>query len=369
MTACRKFPVLLKFLKKIAELQLSRQSLGLQFAFFKHDIRKGIKMHQRKIGSFTVSGVGLGCMNMSYGYGPADDEVSIRLLNLAIDAGYSFFDTAMVYGSGHNESLIGKALASRRDEFILATKCGLSKEGINGRPDVIAESCDASLNRLKTDIIDLYYLHRVDPQVPVEESVGAIARLAERGKVREIGLSEICSENLKRAHREHSIAALQSEYSLWSRTPERAILKTCSDLGVTFVPFSPLGRAFFTGKAKDVSQLPDNDLRCTIARPRFEPEAFAQNSKLLEPFGAIAKVNDCTRAQLALAWILAREDKTMVPIPGTKHIEFMQENAGASEIKLDQSTVDELDQLINEDTIVGNRYIASRMEDTDSERD
>jgi aryl-alcohol dehydrogenase-like predicted oxidoreductase len=327
-------------------------------------------MHQRKIGSLSVSGLGLGCMNMSFGYGEADDEVSTRLLNQAIDTGYTFFDTAMVYGSGHNESLIGSAISQRRHEYILATKCGLSREhGINGRPDLILESCEASLKRLQTDHIDLYYLHRVDPNVPIEESVGAITRLVEQGKVREIGLSEVCSENLKRAHHEYSIAAVQSEYSLWSRTPERAVIQTCKELGVTLVPFSPLGRAFLTGEAKDVSQLPDEDLRCTIARPRFEPEAFAQNKKLLEPFEAIAQANDCSMAQLALAWLLARESCTMVPIPGTKHIEFMEENAGASEIVLDQSTVDELDELINENTISGTRYAAARMADTVAERD
>ena len=327
-------------------------------------------MHQRKIGSLSVSGLGLGCMNMSMGYGKADDEVSNRLLNQAIDVGYTFFDTAQVYGSGHNESLIGGAVSHRRDEFILATKCGLSREhGINGRPDLIMESCDASLKRLQVDHIDLYYLHRVDPNIPIEESVGALARLVEQGKVREIGLSEVCADNLERAHKEHAIAAVQSEYSLWSRTPERAVIAACNELGVVMVPFSPLGRAFLTGKAKDVSQLPDDDLRCTIARPRFEPEAFAQNSKLLEPFGAIAQANDCSKAQLALAWLLARENGTMIPIPGTKHIAYMEENAGASEIMLDQSTVDELDELINENTVSGARYSAARMEDTDAERD
>ena len=326
-------------------------------------------MQQRTIGSLTLSAIGLGCMNMSSGYGPADDEVSTRLLNQAIDAGYTFFDTAMVYGSGHNETLIGKALGSRRSEYILATKCALSSDGIDGRPQSIMANCDASLKRLGSDVIDLYYLHRCDPNVPIEESVGAMANLIDQGKVREIGLSEVCSENLKRGHKEHPIAALQSEYSLWSRTPERAILATCAELGVTFVPFSPLGRAFFTGKAKDVSQLAQNDLRCTIARPRFEVEAFAQNKKLLEPFGAIADKNNCSMAQLAIAWLLARQDKTMVPIPGTKHIEYMQENAGAAQISLDPETVDELDQLINETTVIGDRYTKARMVSTDSERD
>ena len=326
-------------------------------------------MHNRTMGSLSVSAIGLGCMNMSFGYGPVDDDVSTRLLNLAIDTGYTFLDTAMVYGSGHNESLIGKALGNRRNEYVLATKCGLSRDGINGRPEVITDNCDASLKRLGMDVIDLYYLHRVDPKVPIEDSVGAMARLVEQGKIREIGLSEVCTDNLRRAHKTHPVAALQSEYSLWSRTPERGILQACSELGITLVPFSPLGRGFLTGKAQDVSHLDEDDLRSTIARPRFEPEAFAENVKLLEPFGAIAEANNCTRAQLALAWLLFGQDQTMVSIPGTKHIEYMQENAAASEIVLTGETVAELDQLINENTIIGKRYTAARMAAADSERD
>lgn len=306
-------------------------------------------------------------MNMSMGYGPADDDESIRLLNEALDVGYTFLDTAQVYGSGHNEELIGKALSARRNEYVLATKCGLSRVGISGDPKGIYESCENSLKRLQTDVIDLYYLHRVDPDIPIEESTGALSRLVEQGKVREIGLSEVCSENLRRAHAEHPVAALQSEYSLWSRTPERGILDVCDELGVTMVPFSPLGRAFLTGKSADVSQLIETDLRCTIARPRFEPEAFKKNSELLVPYGKIAEENNCSMAQLALAWLLHR--KNDVPIPGTKHIEYMKENAGASGIELSEDTVTELNALINEDTITGNRYIDDRMVEADAERD
>ena len=326
-------------------------------------------MARRQIGSLQVSSVGLGCMNMSSGYGPADDQESITLLNKAIDIGVTFLDTAELYGFGHNEELIGKAVASRRSEFVLATKCGLSKRGINGNPDDIAQSCNDSLKRLQTDVIDLYYLHRVDPAYPIDETVGAMARLVEQGKVRELGLSEVSSKNLRKAHAAHPIAALQSEYSLWSRTPERGILDVCDELGVVMVPFSPLARAFLTGTAKDVTQLPEDDLRCTIARPRFEPEAFASNSRLLVPFAEIARKNDCTMAQLALAWLLAQRKKNMVPIPGTKHIEFLIDNAGASNVELDVATVAELDQLINEDTIMGNRYVDARMAEADSERD
>jgi len=324
-------------------------------------------MKNRTIGSLSVSELGLGCMNMSMGYGKADDAESGRLLNQALDVGYTFLDTAQVYGSGHNEELIGKSLEGRRSEYILATKCGLSRDGINGDPDGIMQSCENSLRRLRTDVIDLYYLHRVDPNIPIEESTGALAKLVEQGKVREIGLSEVCCDNLRRAHKVHPIAALQSEYSLWSRTPERGILDVCDELNVTMVPFSPLGRAFLAGGAKDVTELADGDLRTSIARPRFEPDAFRQNSELLVPFAEIAKQNNCTMAQLALAWLLDRDNS--IPIPGTKHIDFMKENAGASGVTLSANTVAELDQLINEKTIVGNRYSDERMADADAERD
>ncbi len=324
-------------------------------------------MKTRTIGSLTVSEIGLGCMNMSMGYGKADDSISARLLNEALDVGYTFLDTALVYGSGHNEELIGKTLESRRKEFILATKCGLSRDGINGDPDLIIKSCEDSLRRLRTDVIDLYYLHRVDPNIAIEESTGALSRLVEQGKVREIGLSEVCSANLRKAHAVHPIAALQSEYSLWSRTPERGILDVCDQLGVAMVPFSPLGRAFLTGAATDISTMVDGDLRTTIARPRFEPDAFAENIKLLRPFAEIAEQNNCTMAQLALAWLLHRDGS--VPIPGTKHIEYMKENAGASGVVLSEETVATLNELINEKTVVGNRYNDERMADADSERD
>jgi len=324
-------------------------------------------MKKRTIGSLSVSEVGLGCMNMSMGYGKADDAESARLLNQALDVGYTFLDTAQVYGSGHNEELIGKSLEGRRNEYILATKCGLSRDGINGDPDGIIQSCENSLKRLRTDVIDLYYLHRVDPNIPIEESTGALARLVEQGKVREIGLSEVCSDNLRRAHKIHPIAALQSEYSLWSRTPERGILDVCDELNVAMVPFSPLGRAFLAGAATDVNEMVDGDLRTTIARPRFEPEAFRKNCELLEPYAEIAKQNNCTMAQLALAWLLHRDNS--IPIPGTKHIDFMKENAGASSVTLSAETAAKLDALINEKTIVGNRYSDERMADADAERD
>ncbi len=331
-------------------------------------------MQQRKLGPFTVSAIGLGCMNVSMGYGPriADDDAG-RLFNAALDQGYSFLDTASLYGLGHNESLIGKYLASRRDEYVLASKCGFSRTAdgktvMDGRPEVLIQTCEDSLRRLNTDVIDLYYLHRIDPKTPVEESVGALATLVEQGKIKTIGLSEISADSLRRAHAVHPVTAVQSEYSLWTRTPERKILATCAELDIAFVPFSPLARQFLTGKSPDVTQVGEDDIRASIARPRFEPDNFAHNQQLLQPFGAIAERVGCSMAQLALAWLLARGEN-IVPIPGTKHREWMIENAGAAEIELEAAVIDELDLLINENTVAGNRYTDALMASTDSERD
>ncbi len=331
-------------------------------------------MPQRKIGPFTVSAIGFGCMNVSMGYGErlADDECG-RVFNAALDQGYTFLDTAALYGGGHNESMIGNYLGHRRDEYVLASKCGLTRDAdgntsLDGRPEVLQQTCEQSLRRLATDVIDLYYLHRIDPRVPVEDSVGALARLVEQGKVKTIGLSEISAASLRRAHAVHPITAVQSEYSLWTRTPERKILATCRELGIAFVPFSPLARQFLTGKSPDVTGVGADDIRATIARPRFEPENFARNSTLLEPFGAIAARVGCSMAQLALAWLLAQGDY-LVPIPGSKHIDWVRENFGAAEIELDSAIVDELDLLINENTVAGNRYTDALMASTDSEQD
>ena len=310
-------------------------------------------MQSRKIGPFEVSAIGMGCMNISAGYGPADDRESERLMLGALDAGYTFFDTAAMYGMGHSEELIGRTLSHRRDEFTLASKCGIFK-GASG---------------LQTDVIDLYYLHRIDPNVPVEESVGTLSELVLEGKIKTIGLSEVSTASLRRAHAIHPITALQSEYSLWARTPERQILAACKELGVVFVPFSPLARSFLTGESRDVTSLPDDDIRATIARPRFEPENFAQNVKLLAPFKGIAQEQGCSMAQLALAWILARADGTMIPIPGTRSMEHMQDNAGAGDIQLDAAAVAALDGLINEGTVAGDRYIERIMTSIDSEKD
>ncbi|MBX2881996.1 MAG: aldo/keto reductase [Granulosicoccus sp.] len=326
-------------------------------------------MNYRNIASFSVYPVGLGAMNLSFGYGSVDDQTAAKVLTDALDAGINFIDTAFIYGAGHNETLIGQVLAAHRNDYVLATKCGLSPDGIDSRPVTIRQQCETSLKRLQTDVIDLYYLHRVDPTVAIEESVGALSELVKEGKVREIGLSEVCCDTLRRAQAEHPIAAVQSEYSLWSRTPEHGILELCREFGICFVPFSPLGRGFLAGSAKSVNELEENDLRATIARPRFEEEAFLQNQQVLVPFQAIAQQNQCSMAQLALAWLLARENQTMVPIPGTRSLAHMRENTEAATISLDQSTIDQLDQLINENTIIGTRYTEARMQSTDSERD
>ncbi len=331
-------------------------------------------MKQRTIGPFEVSAIGLGCMNLSMGYGPpADENEAGQLLNAALDRGYTLLDTAAMYGGGHNETLIGRFLADRRNEYVLASKCGISKNAqgqieMNGRPEVLRQTCEASLQNLRTETIDLYYLHRVDPQVPIEDSVGALAELVTAGKVRTIGLSEIAVDTLRRAHAVLPVTEVQSEYSLWTRTPERAMLATCRELGVAFVPFSPLARQFLTGRSPDVTGIDETDIRATIARPRFEAENFAHNAKLLVPYAKIAERIGCSMAQLALSWLLARGDH-IVPIPGTKHLDWMLENAAAAEIELDAATVDELDELINEDTVAGNRYTDALMASTDSERD
>ena len=328
----------------------------------------------RSIGPFEVSAIGLGCMNMVGGYGPLDPARAEALLVGALEAGYTFFDTAEIYGNGESERIIGKALAKRRDEFVLATKAGIHGNTgggmrFDGRPEAIRNSCEGSLRRLKTEVIDLYYLHRRDPEVPLAESVGEMARLVEGGKVRCLGLSEVSTAQLREAHSVHPITAVQSEYSLWSRTPEAQMLDACAEMDIAFVPFSPLGRAFLADGAEDVTQLAENDLRATIARPRFEPENFKHNRALLPKYRELAKQAGCTPAQLALAWLLAREAPRLIPIPGTRSIAHMQENAAAAEVALAPDLVAALDELINESSIRGPRYTEDRMQASDAERD
>lgn len=331
-------------------------------------------MHTRKLGPFTVSALGLGAMNISGGYGPRlNDADGQKLLAEALNLGYDFIDTASLYGMGHSEEQVGKALSHRRNEFTLASKCGIKTNDkgqsiSNGRPEVLMQTCEESLKRLQTDVIDLYYLHRIDANVPVEESVGALSRLVEQGKIRSIGLSEVSSDSLRRAHETYPITALQSEYSLWSRTPERKVLSTCRELDIAFVAFSPLGRQFLTGKSSDCSTLDDSNYRATIARPRFEPENFVENAKLLLPLANIAKELDMSMAQLSLAWLLAKGDD-IIPIPGTSNLNHLKENAAAGDFKLTTETVNELDKVINDELVAGARYNDFLMETVDSERD
>ncbi len=316
-------------------------------------------MQTRKIAGNDVSQIGLGCMNLSSGYGPGPDEAyCIRLLNEALDEGYTFMDTAAVYGFGENEKLVGKAIGNRRDEYFLASKCGMRRnnEGvreINGRPEVIKETCEQALSRLGMDVIDLYYLHRMDPNVPIEESVGALADLKAEGKIRNIGLSEISGEIIRRAHAVHPIAAVQNEYSLWTRNCEIAVAKTCKELGIALVAFSPVGRKFLTGTLQDVDHFHPDDLRVTM--PRFSKENYEKNLELLEEYANLAAETGCSMAQLALAWLLHKGDH-ILPIPGTTSIEHMKENAAAHDVVISDDVMLCLDKLINQNTVVGGRY-------------
>lgn len=315
-------------------------------------------MQTRQLGPFTVSALGLGCMSMSHAYGKPDKESSIATLHRALDLGYTLLDTAALYGFGHNESLLGEVVSSRRDEFVLASKCGLFKDkdgkrAVDGRPDTIKKTCEDSLRRLQTEVIDLYYLHRVDPKIPVEESIGALSDLVHEGKIKTIGLSEVSAQTLRRAHRVHPVAALQSEYSLWTRNPENQVLEACKELGVCFVAFSPLARGFLTGKVRDTSVLMESDLR--LSMPRFQGDNFVENLKLLDAFADIAAANNCTMGQLALAWVLA-QGNSVIPIPGTQHPAYVEENAKAVEVDLSDRDLESLDCLINAKTVRGERY-------------
>ncbi len=326
-------------------------------------------MDKRSVGSFEVSAIGLGCMSLSHAYGaPAPRAQAEEVLRGALDAGYTFFDTAAVYGVGHNETLVGEVLKDHRREFVLASKCGMSdgpRREINGTPARLKATCELSLKLLQTDVIDLYYLHRWDKNVPIEESVGALADLVKEGKIRAIGLSEVSAPTLRKAHATHPIAALQTEYSPWTRNPEIAVLDACHELGVTFVAFSPVGRGFLAGGARDPSKFQPGDMR--IAMPRFQGEAFAANLALLDQFTALAAEAGCTPAQLCLAWLM-RKDPTLVSIPGTTRPKHMRENAGAAEVALSPETVAKVDALVNSRTVSGARYPAAMQQAVDTER-
>jgi aryl-alcohol dehydrogenase-like predicted oxidoreductase len=321
-------------------------------------------MKRRALGGsgIEVSAIGLGCWGMSGSYGPADEAESVATLHRALDLGINLVDTADSYGDGHNESLIGRALAGRRHEFVLATKTGWVKRtgpdgkeavGVDGRPERIRSACEASLLRLRTDVIDLYYLHRVDPEVPVEDSVGAMAELVAAGKVRFLGLSEVSEATLRRAHAAHPIAALQSEYSLWTREPEQTVMPACRELGIAFVPFSPLGRGFLTGAVTGRDRIAPGDWRAN--NPRFTDENLARNQALLRPLEEVARAHGAKPAQVALAWVLSRGEQ-VIPIPGVKRRTHLAENVSAVEIRLTPDELARLDAAFPPGAAAGERY-------------
>jgi aryl-alcohol dehydrogenase-like predicted oxidoreductase len=319
-------------------------------------------MERRKLpfSDVEVSRLGLGCMSMSAAYGTPDEGQAEVTLRRAVELGATFLDTANVYGMGKNEELIGRVLAPVRDQVQIGTKFGfVPGEGgalsVEGRPEIVRARCEESLKRLGTDYIDLYYAHRVDPNVPVEDTVAAMGALVTSGLVRAIGLSEVSSDTLRRAHRIHPISAVQSEYSLWNREPETGIIETCRELGVAFVPFSPLGRGMLTGTLTDASQFTKGDMRAFL--PRFKEGNFEKNLAMATRLRQIALGKQCTAAQLALAWVLAQGDD-IIPIPGTKRVEILEENVGALDIVLDKATIDDLNRLFPVGTAVGERYPA-----------
>jgi len=321
-------------------------------------------MKTRKLGQdLTVSAVGLGCMGMSFAYGAADEQESIRTLHRAVDLGATFFDTAEVYGPYENEILLGKALKDVRDKVTIATKFGFriatgkatseTIVGIDGRPENAKAVAEASLKRLDTDVIDLYYQHRVDPSVPIEETVGAMAELVREGKVRTLGLSEASAATIRRAHAVHPIAAVQSEYLLWTRDPEDEVLETCRELGVGFVPYSPLGRGMLTGTIRTVDDLGENDFRRNL--PRFQAENLDANAALVETLAGIAASKGVTAAQLALAWVLHQGD-FIVPIPGARKLDHLEQNVAAAGIVLSAEDLATLGEVLSPTRVAGKRY-------------
>ncbi len=318
-----------------------------------------MEARQLGTGGLRASALGLGCMGMSEFYGAQNDVESTATIGRALDLGVNFIDTADMYGVGRNEELVGRAIRGRRDEVVLATKFGNMRGadgsflGVNGRPEYVRAACDASLQRLGVEVIDLYYQHRVDPQVAIEETVGAMADLVQAGKVLFLGLSEAAAETIRRAHALHPIAALQSEYSLWTRDVETEILPVCRELGIGFVPYSPLGRGFLTGQFRQAADLPADDRRRQF--PRFQDENFAHNLKLVERVEEIAVERGCQPSQLALAWLLA-QGTDIVPIPGTKRRTYLEENVGALAVELSADDLQRINEVAQPDATAGARY-------------
>ena len=330
-------------------------------------------MTTRRIGPFAVSAISLGCMNLSHAYGaPPPPEQAEALLHRALDLGVTMFDTAALYGFGANETLVGRVLRPHRSRITLASKGGMAgvafddgvRRVIDGSPASIRRNCEDSLQRLGTEVIDLYYLHRWDRCVPIEDSVGAMARLVAQGKVRALGLSEVSAATLKRAHAVHPIVAVQSEYSLWSRNIEIGVLQACRDIGASLVAFSPTARAFLTGALRDVSTLDAKDIRRGM--PRFHPDNYARNLQLLEGFAQIARDAGCSMAQLAIAWVLSRGEH-VIALPGTTRLAHLEENLAADGVALSAATLQRLDALINRHTVVGARYNPATQAEIDTE--
>lgn len=326
-------------------------------------------MQTRTIGHAEVAAIGLGCMSLSHAYGiPPPTAAATAVLHRALDLGITHFDTAALYGFGANETLLGAALKAFRSRIFLASKCGMTgvdgRRVIDGRPETLRRTCAESLQRLQTDVIDLYYLHRWDRSVPIEDSIGALAGLVRAGHVRAIGLSEVSAATLRRAHAVHPIAAVQSEYSLWTRNPEIALLGTCRELGIALVAFSPLARGFLTDAVPAPAAFSPQDIRRGM--PRFQAPHFGANLQLLEEYGRLAREAGCTRAQLALAWLLQKAAH-VVPIPGTTSSAHLEENVGAAQVRLSANLVARLERLINSSTVSGARYPPQTQEEIDTE--